>query len=146
MLSREWRCSWSSADRRCSNCIWVIDNFIAYQGATYIRGFTVISDSHCYMGLRYPGTHHVVSVYHLEIRQPEMKSTGTQSSDELQWLHLKIGDQDSSSSNGRQGEMPYEQHVKLIIFLIIVHLPELLHIKRNKTPELITSLWIWLYD
>ena len=30
LLSREWRCSWSSADRRCSNYIWVIDNFIAY--------------------------------------------------------------------------------------------------------------------
>ena len=29
-LSREWRCSWSSADRRCSNYIWVIGNFIAY--------------------------------------------------------------------------------------------------------------------
>ena len=27
--SREW-CSWSSANRRCSNYIWVIDNFIAY--------------------------------------------------------------------------------------------------------------------
>ena len=27
---REWRCSWSSADRRCSNYIWVIDNSIAY--------------------------------------------------------------------------------------------------------------------
>ena len=42
VLSWEWRCSWSSADRRCSNYIWVINNFIAYQGATYIRGFTVI--------------------------------------------------------------------------------------------------------
>ena len=41
MSSREWRCGWSSADRRCSNYIWVIDNFIAYLGATYIRGFTV---------------------------------------------------------------------------------------------------------
>ena len=41
MLSREWRCSWSSADRRCSNYIWVIDNFIAYYGASYIREFTV---------------------------------------------------------------------------------------------------------
>ena len=29
MLSREQRCSWSSADRRCSNYIWVIKNFIA---------------------------------------------------------------------------------------------------------------------
>ena len=41
VLSWEWRCSWSSADRRCSNYIWVISNFIAYQGAIYIRGFTV---------------------------------------------------------------------------------------------------------
>ena len=41
MLSREWRCSWSIADRRCSNYIWVIDNFIAYKGAAYIRDFTV---------------------------------------------------------------------------------------------------------
>ena len=40
VLSREWRCSWSSADRRCSNYIWVIDNCIVYLGATYIRGFT----------------------------------------------------------------------------------------------------------
>ena len=41
VLSWEWRCSWSSADRRCSNYIWVINNFIAYKGAIYIRGFTV---------------------------------------------------------------------------------------------------------
>ena len=30
VLGREWRCSWSSADRRCSNYIWVIENFIGY--------------------------------------------------------------------------------------------------------------------
>ena len=42
VLSWEWRCSWSSADRRCSNYIWVINNFIAYYGSTYIRGFTVV--------------------------------------------------------------------------------------------------------
>ena len=30
VLSWEWRCSWSSADRRCSYYIWVINNFIAY--------------------------------------------------------------------------------------------------------------------
>ena len=41
MLSRKWRCSWSSADRRCSNYIWVINNFIAYQGAIYIRNLSV---------------------------------------------------------------------------------------------------------
>ena len=41
VLSWEWRCSWSSADRRCSNYIWMINSFVAYLGATYIRGFTV---------------------------------------------------------------------------------------------------------
>ena len=34
------RCKWSSADRRCSNYIWVINNFIANAGAPYIRGLT----------------------------------------------------------------------------------------------------------
>ena len=42
VLSREWRCSWSSADR-LSNSIWVINNFNAYWSATYIRGLTVVS-------------------------------------------------------------------------------------------------------
>ena len=42
MLSREWRCSWSSADRRCSNYIWVIKSFIAYEGAPCIRGLMVM--------------------------------------------------------------------------------------------------------
>ena len=42
VLSWEWRCGWSSADRRCSNYIWVINNFIAYKGATYTRCFTVL--------------------------------------------------------------------------------------------------------
>ena len=41
VLSREWRCSWSSAERRCSNYIWMINNFIASQGVTYIRGLTI---------------------------------------------------------------------------------------------------------
>ena len=41
VLSREWRCSWSSAYRRCSNYIWVINNLITYWGASYIRDLTV---------------------------------------------------------------------------------------------------------
>ena len=41
VLSWEWRCSWSSADRRCSNYIWMINNFIAKLGVSYIRGLTV---------------------------------------------------------------------------------------------------------
>ena len=43
VLSREWGCSWSSADRRCTNYIWVINNFIANQGASCIRGLRVLS-------------------------------------------------------------------------------------------------------
>ena len=43
MIIREWRCSWSSADRRCPNYIWVIIKFIAHWGAAYIRGFTVLN-------------------------------------------------------------------------------------------------------
>ena len=31
--------------KSCSNCIWVIDNFIAYSGASYIRDLTVISNT-----------------------------------------------------------------------------------------------------
>ena len=41
VLSWEWRCSWSSADRRCSNYIWVIINLISHWSATYIRDLTV---------------------------------------------------------------------------------------------------------
>ena len=46
VLSREWRWSWRSTDRRCSN------KFIAYKAATYIRRLTVIvsivhSNSRC---------------------------------------------------------------------------------------------------
>ena len=46
VLSQEWRCSWSSADRWCSNYIWVISKFIAYKGVAYIRGFTVNASQH----------------------------------------------------------------------------------------------------
>ena len=37
VLSREWRCSWSSADRRCVIFTWVINNSIAHWCVTYIR-------------------------------------------------------------------------------------------------------------
>ena len=50
VLSREWRCSWSSADRRCSNYIWVIDNLITYWGAYYIRDLTVVFPINCAYG------------------------------------------------------------------------------------------------
>ena len=46
VLSREWRCSWSSADRRCSNYIWMINNFVAYWGAPYSRGLMVYEIAH----------------------------------------------------------------------------------------------------
>ena len=42
VLSWEWRCSWSSTDRLCSNYIWAINNFVACLGATYIRDLMVL--------------------------------------------------------------------------------------------------------
>ena len=59
VLSREWRCSWSSADRWCSNYIWVIGNFIAYLGASCIWGLRVSQCNGCWC----PGSlcHHVIS-------------------------------------------------------------------------------------
>ena len=48
-----------------------------------------------------------VSATHLKIEHPWMKSSGVHSSYELQTLEFKIGHQDSSSSNGSQGDMPY---------------------------------------
>ena len=52
-LSREWRCSWSSADKRCSNYIWVVNNLIAYKDEPYIRDLTVhLSDQQFYCLLR----------------------------------------------------------------------------------------------
>ena len=63
VLSLEWRCSWSSAHRRCSNYIEVISNFIAYKGVAYIWGlmasiFKLISridilSTSCEIGLRW---------------------------------------------------------------------------------------------
>ena len=41
VLSQEWRCSWSSADRQCSNYICVINNFIT-SDVSYIRGLMVV--------------------------------------------------------------------------------------------------------
>ena len=42
VLSKKWKCSWSSTDRRCSNYIWVIIKVIADWGAAYIRSLAVI--------------------------------------------------------------------------------------------------------
>ena len=42
----QWRCSWSSADRWCSNYFSMINDFIAYWGAAYIRDFTVLWCAH----------------------------------------------------------------------------------------------------
>ena len=37
VISWKWRCSPSSTNRRCSNYIWVINNFIVYWGVACIR-------------------------------------------------------------------------------------------------------------
>ena len=56
MLSREWRCSWSSADKRCSNYIWVNNSFIAFSCATYVRGLTVYMYIYIYIPFMIWGT------------------------------------------------------------------------------------------
>ena len=62
VLSWEWRCSWSSADRRCSNYIWVINNYIAYYGAPYSRGLTVsYTESLCSHKLIYCNCHQMIT-------------------------------------------------------------------------------------
>ena len=43
VFSEEWRYSWSSADRQCSSYIWVINSFIAYTSASYIRHLMLCS-------------------------------------------------------------------------------------------------------
>ena len=48
VLSWEWRCSWSSADRLCSNYIWVINNLIAYKGALILEILRYVI-TRCYM-------------------------------------------------------------------------------------------------
>ena len=57
VLNGKWRCSWSSANRWCSNYIWVINNLIAYYSASSIRHFTVFSGKlGQYHGRWYPGS------------------------------------------------------------------------------------------
>ena len=61
-LNREWRCSLSSADRGCSNYIGVINDYIPYKGAPYIRGLTVLSPA------RVVGWGHRNDLFHSSIR------------------------------------------------------------------------------
>ena len=76
VLSREWRCSWSSANRRCSNYIWVMNNLIAYKGMSYIRGLTIFINkmSHITVKLRTPVS--VTKTFHtfLYFYNPRLKS------------------------------------------------------------------------
>ena len=45
VLCEEWRCSWSSANRRCFNYLWVINTFIANERVAYIRGLRIVTMS-----------------------------------------------------------------------------------------------------
>ena len=67
VVSREWRCSWSSADRWCSNYISVIHKFIAYLGVAYIRGLTVSCNKNIQLY-----THDPSQWYHLIIMPSEI--------------------------------------------------------------------------
>ena len=47
VLSRECRCSWSSADRRCSNYIWVINNLMATKVRLILETWRYVSFPKC---------------------------------------------------------------------------------------------------
>ena len=82
------------------------------------------TNSHCWG--YYPGALSCqVSAIHLLIGHPQMKSTGVWSSNELQWLHIKIHvlHQDSSPNNDHQGGP---------IALALTHLPLVPHIYINE--------------
>ena len=83
VLSREWRYSWSSFVRWCSNCIWAINNLIAYWGATYIRGLMVYIDgwvrdfgnsSALAMELLQPCTKSTICLYYSDVIMDAMPS------------------------------------------------------------------------
>ena len=50
VLSREWRCSWSSADRWCSNYIWAINNLVAFTTCLILETWWYILCSKTYSG------------------------------------------------------------------------------------------------
>ena len=52
VFSREWRCSSSSADRRCSNYIWVINSFITYQDVTRAWLILVVWRYSCVLNIK----------------------------------------------------------------------------------------------
>ena len=55
-------CSWSSANRRCSNYIWVMNNSMAHSGVAYIRGLTVSISFH-HLTMYIPYYMYMISLY-----------------------------------------------------------------------------------
>ena len=78
----------------------------------------------------YPGTLSCseVSSTHLKTGHPWISSMGAPSSNKLQWLHLKIGHQNSSPSNNHQG----------------THLVSMESFACSQSPAGLA--WIWLLD
>ena len=57
LLSRKWRCSWRSADRQCSNYIWVINNFITYKGVLILEVWWYFCYSSANLDSSFSGIH-----------------------------------------------------------------------------------------
>ena len=109
VLSQEWRCSWSSADRQCSNYIWVINKFIAYFGVAYMRDLTVhllmyqpavLHNMTCHPGGHYldyytgalslsqvTTTHWVTGIHEFHLQVPDLQMTCR---DLTIWLGVRI--------------------------------------------------------
>ena len=71
---RQRAISWSSADKRCSDYIWVI-KFLAYWGAAYIRGFTVFNNllQGCFPDTGQPSVY--LSAKEVSSKDTEMKTS-----------------------------------------------------------------------
>ena len=78
-----------------------------------------------------------ITAAHFQIGYPSMKSTGTPSSNESQWLDWTSGYQSRRSSNGRQGDMPY------CVELITGKVTEGLVQKRNESDVLAVDLYFF---
>ena len=53
VFSWEWKCSWSIADRRWPNYIWMSNKLIAYYSVAYIRDLMVVMEKGVNMGFHH---------------------------------------------------------------------------------------------
>ena len=125
VLSREWRCGWSSTDRRCSNYNWVIHHFIAYQRALILEVWGQMF-SLIYIWIYHQGCH--TCMFHGWYKFPENVAKAVLVSIQL----CVYGKRDITMHNfGNSWDA-------FIIYLLLAHIPT--EISRNSAPHKIYIL------